>query len=53
MATATNPYVVFVLYLLAILGFVGFTLFLNRMLGPKPVASAVKRSMASSSCAGS
>ena len=43
MATATNPYVVFVLYLLAILGFVGFTLFLNRMLGPKPVASAVKR----------
>ena len=43
MATAINPYVVFVLYLLAILGFVGFTLFLNRVLGPKPVASAAKR----------
>ena len=43
MATSTNPYVVFLLYLLAILGFVGFTLFLNRVLGPKPVASAVKR----------
>jgi len=43
MATATNPYVVFVLYLLAILGFVGFTLLLNRVLGPKPAASAVKR----------
>ncbi|MFI4925512.1 MAG: NADH-quinone oxidoreductase subunit A [Vicinamibacteria bacterium] len=42
MATATNPYVVFVLYLAAILGFVGFTLFLNRVLGPKPVASAAK-----------
>jgi NADH-quinone oxidoreductase subunit A len=37
-----NPYVVFLLYLAAILGFVGFTLLLNRMLGPKPVASAVK-----------
>ena len=42
MATATNPYIVFLLYLLAILGFVAFTLFLNRVLGPKPVASAVK-----------
>ena len=37
-----NPYVVFFLYLLAILGFVAFTLFLNRVLGPKPVASAIK-----------
>jgi len=37
-----NPYVVFLLYLLAILGFVGFTLLLNRVLGPKPVASAIK-----------
>jgi NADH-quinone oxidoreductase subunit A len=37
-----NPYVVFLLYLAAILGFVGFTLLLNRILGPKPVASAVK-----------
>ena len=42
MTTATNPYVVFVLYLVAILGFVGFTLFLNRVLGPKPRASAMK-----------
>ena len=42
MTTATNPYVVFVLYLVAILGFVAFTLFLNRVLGPKPQASAMK-----------
>jgi NADH-quinone oxidoreductase subunit A len=42
MQTATNPYLLFVLYLIAILGFVAFTLFLNRVLGPKPVASAVK-----------
>jgi NADH-quinone oxidoreductase subunit A len=37
-----NPYLVFVLYLVAILGFVGVTLLLNRVLGPKPRASAVK-----------
>ena len=37
-----NPYVVFLLYLLAILGFVAITLLLNRVLGPKPVPSAVK-----------
>jgi NADH-quinone oxidoreductase subunit A len=37
-----NPYVVFLLYLVAILGFVALTLALNRVLGPKPVASAVK-----------
>ncbi|MGA8053611.1 MAG: NADH-quinone oxidoreductase subunit A [Burkholderiales bacterium] len=37
-----NPYVVFVLYLLAILGFVAFTLLLNRLLGPKPVSSDLK-----------
>jgi len=42
MTTAANPYVVFVLYLVAILGFVAFTLFLNRVLGPKPRASALK-----------
>jgi NADH-quinone oxidoreductase subunit A len=42
MTPATNPYVVFVLYLVAILGFVAFTLFLNRVLGPKPRASAMK-----------
>jgi NADH-quinone oxidoreductase subunit A len=37
-----NPYVVFLLYLLAILGFVAVTLLLNGVLGPKPVASALK-----------
>ena len=37
-----NPYVAFLLYLLAILGFVAFTLLLNRVLGPKPLASAMK-----------
>ena len=37
-----NPSVVFLLYLLAILGFVGVTLVMNHVLGPKPVASAMK-----------
>ena len=37
-----SPYVVFLLYMLAILGFVGFTLLLNALLGPKPKATAVK-----------
>lgn len=37
-----NPYVVFLLYLLAILGFVGFTLLANRFLGPKPKSTALK-----------
>ena len=37
-----DPYVAFLLFLVAILGFVGFTLLLNRVLGPKPVASAIK-----------
>ncbi len=37
-----SPYVVFLLYMLAILGFVGFTLLLNRLLGPRPVPSAIK-----------
>lgn len=40
--SSVNPYVVFLLYLLAILGFVAITLTLNRVLGPKPVASALK-----------
>ena len=31
-----NPYVVFLLYLMAILGFVAVTLVMNRVLGPKP-----------------
>ncbi len=37
-----NPYTVFLLYLLAILGFVAITLALNSVLGPKPKASAIK-----------
>ena len=37
-----NPYVVFLLYLTAILGFVAITLLMNGALGPKPVPSAVK-----------
>jgi NADH-quinone oxidoreductase subunit A len=37
-----NPYVVFLMYLMAILGFVAVTLLLNRVLGPKPVATATK-----------
>ena len=37
-----NPYVVFLMYLMAILGFVALTLLLNRVLGPKPAATAVK-----------
>lgn len=39
---AMNEYTIFLLYLLAILGFVGFTLFLNKVLGPKPAASKMK-----------
>jgi NADH-quinone oxidoreductase subunit A len=37
-----SPYVVFLLYLMAILGFVATTLVLNRLLGPKTRPSAVK-----------
>jgi NADH-quinone oxidoreductase subunit A len=37
-----NPYGAFILYLMAILGFVAVTLLLNRLLGPKPAASAIK-----------
>lgn len=37
-----NPYTVFLLYLVAILGFVAITLAMNAALGPKPVASALK-----------
>ncbi len=38
-----NAYGAFLLYLLAILGFVAVMLILNRFLGPKPAASAVKQ----------
>jgi NADH-quinone oxidoreductase subunit A len=37
-----SPYVVFLLYLVAILGFVATTLLMNRFLGPQPDPSAVK-----------
>jgi NADH-quinone oxidoreductase subunit A len=37
-----NPYSIFLIYLVAILGFVAVTLGLNAVLGPKPVASALK-----------
>jgi len=37
-----NPYVVFLIYMMAILGFVATTLVMNRFLGPKPVPSAMK-----------
>ena len=37
-----NPYIAFLLYLGAILSFVGVTLLMNYLLGPKPVATAMK-----------
>ncbi|MEP7181998.1 MAG: NADH-quinone oxidoreductase subunit A, partial [Betaproteobacteria bacterium] len=37
-----NPYVIFLLYLLAILGFVATTLLMNRFLGPRPAATEAK-----------
>ncbi len=37
-----SAYAVFLLYLLAILGFVFVTLLMNRYLGPKPALTAVK-----------
>ena len=37
-----NPYLAFLLYLGAILSFVAVTLLMNRVLGPKPRASATK-----------
>ena len=37
-----SAYSVFLLYLLAILGFVFVTLVMNKYLGPKPAATAVK-----------
>lgn len=38
-----NPYVAFLLYLLAIMGFVFVTLVMNRYLGPRPSVSALKQ----------
>jgi NADH-quinone oxidoreductase subunit A len=37
-----NPYVVFLLYLIAILGLVGLMLAANKLLGPKPAMTAIK-----------
>lgn len=37
-----NPYLIFLLYLAAILTFVGVVLGLNRLLGPKPASSGLK-----------
>jgi NADH-quinone oxidoreductase subunit A len=37
-----NPYLAFLVYLLAILGFVALTLWMNRVLGPKPEPTALK-----------
>ena len=37
-----NPYVVFLLYMAAILGVVALMLFLNKFLGPKPQDTEVK-----------
>jgi NADH-quinone oxidoreductase subunit A len=37
-----NPYGAFFVYLLAILGFVALTLWLNKVVGPKPVPTAIK-----------
>ncbi len=37
-----NPYLAFLVYLLAILGFVALTLWLNKVIGPKPAPTALK-----------
>jgi len=37
-----NPYLSFLVYLLAILSFMALTLWLNRVIGPKPAPTAVK-----------
>jgi NADH-quinone oxidoreductase subunit A len=37
-----NPYLAFLVYLVAILGFVALTLWLNKVVGPKPAPTAMK-----------
>ncbi|MFO1324643.1 MAG: NADH-quinone oxidoreductase subunit A [Burkholderiales bacterium] len=37
-----SPYAIFLLYAVAILGFVFVTLLMNRVLGPKPLTTALK-----------
>ena len=38
-----SPYVTFLLYLMAIIGFLGLVLTLNAILGPKPAQTSVKQ----------
>ncbi len=42
-ALAMSPYVTFLLYLVAIVGFLALVLSLNALLGPKPALSAIKQ----------
>ena len=37
-----NPYAAFLIYLVAILGFVALTLWLNKVVGPKPAPTPLK-----------
>jgi NADH-quinone oxidoreductase subunit A len=37
-----NPYVIFLLYLITIIAFMGVVLGLNRLLGPKPTNNSIK-----------
>ena len=37
-----NPYLAFLVYLVAILGFVALTLWLNKVIGPKPAPTPLK-----------
>ena len=37
-----TPYLTFLLYLVAIVGFVGLVLSLNALLGPKPAATSTR-----------
>ena len=37
-----NPYLAFLVYLVAILGFVALTLWLNKVVGPKPAPTPLK-----------
>jgi NADH-quinone oxidoreductase subunit A len=41
-AEIMNPYLAFLVYLVAILGFVALTLWLNKVVGPKPVPTPLK-----------
>ena len=41
-AETMNPYLAFLVYLVAILGFVALTLWLNKVVGPKPAPTPLK-----------